>query len=279
MTISEVINKISSNFKVVNVENPKLDSQLIVGNVLKMDRAMLLTYPEKEISDDEYEKIMEMAKKRMLREPIQYIIGQCEFMGLDFYVNENTLIPRNDTEVLVEKAIEVIKSEKYLNGLDIGTGSGAIAVSVAKYSKIQMTAIDISEKAIEVAKKNAERNEVKIDFILSNLFENVEGKFDIILSNPPYIETDVIETLEPEVRAYEPKTALDGGKDGLIFYREIVEKCSKYINKGGSIIFEIGYNQGKQVASLWEDNFDFEKVEVLKDLAGLDRVVIGYKLC
>lgn len=278
MTVAKAVNNIKEKFVNAGIDTAYLDAQLIVGRALDMTRVQILTYPDRIIAENEKCKINEMYLKRINRMPMQYILGVCEFMGLNFKVNENTLIPRGDTEILVEKAIELINKNKYKSVLDIGTGSGAIAVSVAKYTDAKVTAVDISNEAINVAKENAEQNGVNVQFINSNLFSNINEKFDLILSNPPYIEKDVIKTLEPDVKNYEPMLALDGGVDGLDFYKSITKDCCKYLNKNGSIAFEIGYNQGEAVSSLL-DAYNFDKISIEKDLAGFDRVVIGYRLC
>lgn len=278
MRAAEAVNSVKQKLEKNGIDNPMLDAQLIVGSCTGMSRVQILTYPDKILEENQICKINEMCLKRIKRMPMQYILGVCEFMGLDFNVNEHTLIPRGDTEILVENAIEIIKDKDYKLALDIGTGSGAIAVSVSKYTEAEVFAVDISTEAIEMAKKNAMNNNVSVKFINSNLFENVEGKFDIILSNPPYIEKEVIKTLESDVKDYEPILALDGGVDGLDFYRRIIKDCHKHINDQGSVIFEIGYNQGEAVSKLLIDK-GFQNVEVKKDLAGLDRVVIGFNLC
>lgn len=278
MTVAKAVNNIKEKLSATGIDTASLDAQLIVGKALNMTKVQILTYPDKILTEEEKCKINEMYLKRINRMPMQYILGECEFMGLNFKVNSNTLIPRGDTEILVEKAIELINENNYKYVLDIGTGSGAIAVSIAKYTGAKVTAVDISNEAIMVAKENATNNEVNIEFINSDLFEDVTGSYDLIVSNPPYIEKDVIKTLEPDVKDYEPVIALDGGCDGLDFYKSITKDCCKYLNENGSIIFEIGYNQGEVVSSLLSA-YNFGKISVKKDLAGLDRVVIGYKLC
>ncbi len=278
MTIAKAVNNIREKFVNAGIDTAYLDAQLIVGSALNMTRVQILTYPDRIIAENEKCKINEMCLKRINRMPMQYILGKCEFMGLNFKVNENTLIPRGDTEILVETAINFIKERKYKSVIDIGTGSGAIAVSIAKYTDVEVTAVDISNDALAVAKENAEENNVDIKFINSDIFKNINERYDLIVSNPPYIEKDVIKTLEPDVRDYEPLLALDGGSDGLDFYKRIINEFSNYININGSIIFEIGYNQGKAVSEFLSA-YSFEKISIEKDLAGLDRVVIGSNLC
>ncbi|MDO4301951.1 MAG: peptide chain release factor N(5)-glutamine methyltransferase [Clostridia bacterium] len=277
MTVVQAVNNLKERFSSAGIDTAALDAQLIVGNAMGMSRVQILTYPEKILTENEKCKINEMFLKRINRMPMQYILGVCEFMGLDFKVNSDTLIPRGDTEILVEKAIEMINKNGYKSVLDIGTGSGAIAVSVAKYTAAKVTAADISNKAISVAKRNAADNGVSVEFINSDLFSNINKKYDLILSNPPYIEKDIIKTLEPDVKDYEPMLALDGGIDGLDFYKRITKDCCKYLNENGSIAFEIGYNQSEAVSSLL-GAYDFDRISVEKDLAGFDRVVIGHNL-
>lgn len=209
---------------------------------------------------------------RATRYPLEYILEKQEFMGLEFKVNENVLIPRQDTEVLVER---VLKSSKGKKILDMCTGSGCIAISIAKLGNVsEMHAADISKKALEVAKENADKNNVTVRFIESNLFEQVSGQYDMIVSNPPYIESAVIATLMPEVREFEPRLALDGTENGLYFYREISKAASEYLIQEGEIFFEIGYNQGEAVTNILREA-GFTHIEVGKDFAGLDCVVYG----
>lgn len=277
MNVKEAVQEVRKKLAESNTDTPLLDAQLIVGNAAGMTRVQILTYPDKELNENEICKINEMCSERIKHKPMQYILGVCEFMGLDFKVNSHTLIPRGDTEILVERAIEIVKKNTYNSVLDIGTGSGAIAVSIAKYTNTHVDAVDISEGALKTAIENGSNNGVNVNFFKSDLFSEVNEKYDIILSNPPYIEKDVIETLEPDVKDYEPLSALDGGNDGLDFYRRIINDIDSYINKNGCVIFEIGYNQGDKVSKLLSEK-GFENISVEKDLSGLDRVVIGYKI-
>lgn len=277
MNVKEAVQEVRKKLAESNTDTPLLDAQLIVGNAAGMTRVQILTYPDKELNENEICKINEMCSERIKHKPMQYILGVCEFMGLDFKVNSHTLIPRGDTEILVERAIEIVKKNNYNSVLDIGTGSGAIAVSIAKYTNIHVDAVDISEGALKTAIENGSNNGVNVNFFKSDLFSEVNEKYDIILSNPPYIEKDVIETLEPDVKDYEPLSALDGGNDGLDFYRRIINDIDSYLNKNGCVIFEIGYNQGDNVSKLLSEK-GFENISVEKDLSGLDRVVIGYKI-
>ncbi len=258
-----------------NFETYSLDVEVLLMNVTGFSKTQLYLNTDYTLKTEEYEKFKKFFNRRLKNEPIAYIIEKCEFMGMNFLLNNHTLIPRPDTEILVEKAIEIINKNNFNNALDIGTGSGAIAISLAKYCNINVTALDINDKAIEMAKKNANINKVKnIEFIQSDIFEKINNKYDIIVSNPPYIKTQDIKTLEKNVKNYEPILALDGGKSGLIFYEKITNNAIKYLNKNGYLMFEIGYDQAEDVKNIMENN-NFYNTTVLKDLSGLDRVVFA----
>lgn len=213
-----------------------------------------------------------LIKKRGSHYPLQYITGHQEFMGLDFIVNENVLIPRQDTEVLVEIVLEHMKAGDKI--LDMCTGSGCIIVSLATAKPAgRLVGADISAEALKVAKANAARNHAAdIEFVRSDLFENVEGHYDIIVSNPPYIPSGCIKELMPEVKSYEPVSALDGAADGLLFYRKIIRAAKRFLKPGGHLFFEIGQNQDREISGMLSEN-GFNEVVIKKDLAGLDRVV------
>ena len=228
---------------------------------------------------DTYNKMIERLKSG---EPVQYILNKQEFMGLNFYVDKNVLIPQPDTENIVEEVIaitEVLKKTKNeLKILDMCTGSGAIAISLAKYvEKTLIYASDISENALKIAEENATRNLVNVVFFKSDVFKNIlpAFQFDVIVSNPPYIETKVIPELSKEVRS-EPELALDGGEDGLKFYREIIKNAKEYLTENGYLVFEIGYDQRASVMTLLKDN-GYKNIYSKKDLAGNDRVIVGQK--
>ena len=276
MTIKELLNQAVIMLKNENIEAPKNKARMLLQATLKKSREYLMIYDTKEVTPIERDRYIRNVKRLILGEPLQYITGIQEFMKLNFLVTKDVLIPRPDTEILVEEVIR--KAENIPNPviLDLCTGSGAIAVSLAKYIKnVHICAVDISSKALEIAKKNAELNGVKnnIEFIESNLFDKIkERKFDIIVSNPPYIETETIKTLSKDVQS-EPKIALDGGKDGLDFYRKIADSGSKYLNRQGYICLEIGYNQRIAVRQILENKKRYVNINCIKDLCGNDRVI------
>lgn len=269
-----------------SVEQYALDCELIMMHTTGFSKVKLFTENNYELSEKEKSYFLELLKARAEGKPVQYILGKCEFMSLPFYVNENVLIPRNDTETLVEEILNYIKNIKSIENIfDMCTGSGCIPISILKLSadiskNIFAYASDISENALETAEKNAVLNKVdkKIKFIKSDLFQNIEkniyGKIDIFTSNPPYIKTKEIETLMREVKNYEPVIALNGGEDGLDFYKIILSNAKLLLKKGGLISLEIGFDQAASVSMLMEEN-GFYNIKVIKDLAGLDRVVLG----
>lgn len=276
MTIKELLNQAVIMLKNENIDAPKTKARMLLQATLKKSREYLMIYDNKEVENIDRDRYIKNVKRLILGEPLQYITGIQEFMKLNFLVTKDVLIPRPDTEILVEEVIR--KAENIPNPviLDLCTGSGAIAVSLAKYIKnVHICAVDISSKALEIAKKNAELNGVKnnIEFIESNLFDKIkERKFDIIVSNPPYIETETIKTLSKDVQS-EPKIALDGGKDGLDFYRKIADSGSKYLNRQGYICLEIGYNQRIAVRQILENKKRYVNINCIKDLCGNDRVI------
>ena len=260
------------------LDNVKDDAWYLFEETFNMKRAEYILNKDQEADTNKVSKFFEQIRKRTSNKPLQYITGHQEFMGLDFDVNENVLIPRLDTEVLVETALNIIKkiNKEKIRILDLCTGSGCIAISLKKLSekKVEITASDISAKALEVAKINAKKNDENIEFIESNLFENIEGKYDIIISNPPYIKSKEVLDLMEEVRSYEPNLALDGGEGGLDFYNKITKESVKFLNNYGFLLYEIGYDQSEDIKKIFKDN-SFKEIEVLKDLAGLNRVAKG----
>ncbi|MBQ6555376.1 MAG: peptide chain release factor N(5)-glutamine methyltransferase [Firmicutes bacterium] len=271
-TVKQALKSVKDSLKKANIDTWSIDGDLLVMEAAGLSRMQLVTRDDSVFTAEQEQKLETLLEKRLTYMPMQYILGRCEFMGLMFSVNENVLIPRPDTEILVEKVLEY----KPKTVLDIGTGSGAIAVSLAKYGAESVAAVDISEKALETAAKNAALNGVDVKFIKSDIFENVSGSFDAIVSNPPYIVRGVIPTLDRQVKDFEPMLALDGGEDGLDFYKVIVSEAKEHLNANGLLAFEIGYDQGESVSALMR-GAGFKDIEVTKDLAGLDRVVTGIK--
>ena len=249
-------------------------------DTLQITRTRYLMDADITVSDEEASRYLEPIKKRATHIPLQHLTGHQEFMGLDFRVSEDVLVPRQDTEVLVEEVLKYIRPG--IRVLDMCTGSGCILLSILKLAAdlngcrdLQGTGADLSEKALRIAGENRERLGLvrNATLVQGNLFENIRGTYDIIVSNPPYIASEVIPALSGEVKDHEPMMALDGGTDGLDFYRIIIEKSPSYLRPGGMLFFETGYDQGGSVSGLMEK--DFENIHVIKDLAGLDRVVYG----
>lgn len=273
MTFREAISFGEEKLNIAGIEDAKNDAWLLLTFVCKIDRTYYYVHMDDTMSVEQVAEYESVLNKRAEHVPLQYITGEQEFMGLPFRVNDAVLIPRQDTETLVEQALKVIRPG--MKVLDMCTGSGCILISILKnVVDVEGCGYDISKQAINVAKENAKLNNVAATFERSDLFENVTDTFDIIVSNPPYIPTDVIGGLMPEVAVYEPIQALDGKEDGLHFYRKIIETASEYLNPEGKLLFEIGHDQGEAVSNFMMDA-GFKGVRVIKDLAGNDRVVIG----
>ena len=277
MTIKEALNQGVIMLKNENIEAPKNKARQLLEKTLKQSKEYLIIYDTKEITSMQRDNYIKNIKRLIQGEPLQYITGKQEFMKLNFLVNKDVLIPRQDTEILVEEVIEICKKIQNPVILDLCTGSGAIAISIAKYvHSAKIYASDISQRAIDIARQNAELNGVKnnIEFIESNLFNKIKNlKFDIIVSNPPYIEKDEIKKLQKDVQR-EPIIALDGGKDGLDFYRKISIDAHSFLNRQGYLCFEIGYNQKKAVTKILEDQKRYINIYSKKDLCENDRIVI-----
>lgn len=262
------------------------ESILILSKLLNVDRSYIFTYGEREVSDSIGKEFLKLVSDRKAGHPIQYLLKEEEFMGLDFFVEDGVLIPREDTEVLVRYIINYVKdkfNKKQLNVLDLGFGSGAISIGIAYYlENAYVYGVDISKDAYRVANINKDRIGLEnVEFLRGDLFDvlgraEVPSKFDAVVSNPPYIKSNVVDTLDTEVRDFEPRIALDGGSDGLYFYRKITSKAKKYLNQGGLLICEIGYDQGGSVRNMFESS-GYRDISVLKDLSGNDRVVLGFK--
>lgn len=253
------------------VADAALDARLLLEYVCHTNRNDLLAHGEREVLQEEYESYLSYIARRALHIPLQYLTGVQEFMGLSFAVNEHVLIPRQDTEILVEEVMKYLHDGMRI--LDMCTGSGCILLSLLHYSNDCIgVGVDISKEALETARQNQKTLQLSAEFTESDLFDKVEGRFDVIVSNPPYIRTEVIDTLMEEVRENEPLLALDAGEDGLFFYRKIIRDAGSYLYKGGQMFLEIGYDQGRQVSDLLAQN-GYREIEVIKDYVGLDRVV------
>jgi release factor glutamine methyltransferase len=256
------------------VENARLEAEWLLCEALALNRMGLYLNFDKPLQESELVALRSMVARRAKREPLQHILGSQEFMGLEFGTTAAALIPRHDTEVLVAEALQAAPAACKV--LDIGSGSGCVAIAIAKeLSAATVVSVDISAEALELARSNAERNGVQVDFRLGSLFEPVQGeRFDLIVSNPPYIPVGDIEALQAEVRDFEPRIALDGGEDGLDFYRQIIPQAPDHLNPGGWLLLEIGVGQAKEVMELFTKN-GFSAIFSAKDPAGIDRVVGG----
>lgn len=257
------------------IADAKTDTWFLMEMACKIDRNFYYMHMMEDMTEEQAKQYQLLIKKRAERVPLQYITGEQEFMGLTFTVNSSVLIPRQDTETLVEEALKAAKPG--MNILDMCTGSGCVLISILKNVDAKGIGYDISKQALNVAKENAKRNHVVCEFERSDLFENVDGTYDIIVSNPPYIPTEVIHTLMPEVKEFEPMEALDGMEDGLHFYRRIVREAKEHLAKGGYLMLEIGHDQGASVSEMLEYG-GYAEVRVIKDLARNDRVVIGKRV-
>ena len=272
-TLESLLKKGTTILKDNGLEEAGLDAWLLLEYKTGKNRAYYFAHGDEPVSDETAAEYLELIGRRAGHIPVQQLTHQAFFMGYEFYVNENVLIPRQDTETLVEEALKVVKPE--MKVLDMCTGSGCIIVSIVhNIPEVEGTATDISKQALLVAKENAKLNQVSVTFERSDLFDNVTGTYDVIVSNPPYIRTGEVVKLMPEVQEFEPMEALDGKEDGLYFYRKIIKECKAYLKPGGHILFEIGYDQGEAVSGLLKEA-GFKNVTVIKDLAHNDRVVTG----
>lgn len=274
-TLQELLETGKSVLAEAGVRESELDAWYLLQYVTKINRTEFLCDRRKTVPEEQDRQYMGLIARRAERIPLQQLTGEQEFMGLPFMVNEYVLIPRQDTEVLVEEAGKLLKDISSANVLDMCTGSGCIIISLMKlYGAQKAVAADISPEALKVAERNAELNGTVVTFLQSDLFEKVTGRFNMIVSNPPYIRTAVIETLEPEVREHEPLLALDGTEDGLYFYRKIIAEAGAHLLPDGYLLFEIGHDQGQEVAELMS-RYGYSDVRIVKDLPGHDRVCIG----
>lgn len=277
MTIKELLNQGTMILKNESIEGPKNKARALLEFTLKKSREHLIIYDKTEVTQKQKEEYIKNLKRLINGEPLQYIVGFQEFMKLKFLVNKDVLIPQPDTEILVEEVLKILKKIDNPVVLDLCTGSGAIAISIAKYvPNVQILATDISKKALETAKQNAKLNGVanNIVFVQSNLFDKIKSdKFDVIVSNPPYIPTNDIEKLPKDVQQ-EPKMALDGGKDGLEFYRRIAKQGYKLLNRQGYLALEIGYNQKEDVKRIISEQKRYVETYAKKDLCQNDRIIV-----
>ena len=272
MTMEALLQQGVATLEQAEIMNAELDARYLLEHILQIRRVDFFLDRQREVSTEQQEAYMHKINLRATHVPLQHILGNQEFMGYEFLVNEHVLIPRQDTEVLVETALPLVEGKRVL---DLCTGSGCIIISLSKMGHLQQAVgVDLSEEALSVAKENARTLEADVTFLHSDLFEQVTGVYDVIVSNPPYIETETIAGLMEEVRDHEPRMALDGGRDGLDFYRRIVQDSVSYLADGGYLCFEIGCEQGQAVRTLLEEQ-GFTECRIVKDLAGLDRVVYG----
>lgn len=273
MTFREAISFGERQLNEVGIVDAKNDAWLLLTFVCKIDHTFYYVHMDEQMDIEQQTEYENVLKKRAEHVPLQYITGEQEFMGIPFRVNESVLIPRQDTETLVEEALKLVRPG--MKVMDMCTGSGCILISILKnVVDVEGFGYDISKQALNVAKENAKLNNVSATFECSDLFEEVTDTFDIIVSNPPYIPTAVIGGLMPEVAVYEPMQALDGKEDGLYFYRKIIVTAFEYLKENGKLLFEIGHDQGESVSNLMREA-GYKDVRVVKDLAGNDRVVIG----
>ena len=278
LTLKEALAKAVDKLQQMEVPDADIDAWYLLSYVTGLDRAAFFLHGEEPMAEPDMIRYCDLVTKRGERIPLQHLTGEQEFMGLDFHVNEHVLIPRQDTEILVEEVLKELHDG--MRVLDMCTGSGCILLSLLHYSNAcEGLGVDLSADALEVAEQNAETlldavNADRVHFLQSDLFDKVEGKFEIIVSNPPYIASAEVEKLMPEVRDHEPRMALDGTEDGLHFYRRIIEEAGKHLVSSGMLFFEIGYDQGQAVSELMRTE-GYREVQVGKDYAGLDRVVSG----
>ncbi|MCH5252683.1 MAG: peptide chain release factor N(5)-glutamine methyltransferase [Lachnospiraceae bacterium] len=272
MTLADVLQMGKRRLSEAGVPEPEWNAWYLFSHCFHINRNRYFLCSEEIAAEENIKTFENLLVEREKRIPLEYIIHETEFMGLPFQVNEHVLIPRQDTECLVE---EVLKVSEGKDVLDLCTGSGCIGISLAKLGKCKsVTLSDISGEALAVAEKNARKNDVAVRLVESDLFRDIRGSFDIIVSNPPYIRSKEIDELMPEVREHEPRLALDGSEDGLLFYRSIIKVINSFLKPNGWLFFEIGWNQGEEVSRMMREE-GFHAVEVKKDLAGLDRIVQG----
>jgi release factor glutamine methyltransferase len=285
-TCLEILNQAVEKLRLAEIDRPRTNAELLLGAVLNKSKVDLYLDKNRILTSDEIEKFNQYMKERISHRPVQYIIGTVEFFGLEFKVDERVLIPRPETEILVEVGIAQLVNKENPRIIDLGTGSGAIAISLAKNVKEAFVyAIDVSKDALDVAKENAARNKVgnQIEFLCGDLFEplknkNFEGQIDCVVSNPPYVSKDEFESLPGEIKDYEPIVALESEKDGLFFHKRIIEGSIFFLKQSGLLALEVAFDQAGKVADLIRQSDNYNNIEIIKDLSGIDRVVKAVKL-
>ncbi len=284
-TCLEILNQAVEKLRSEGIDRPRTNAELLLGAVLNKSKVDLYLERERILASNEIEEFNQCIKERISGRPVQYIIGTVEFFGLEFRVDERVLIPRPETETLVEMVIEQLADKEIHRIIDLGTGSGAIAVSLATSLKDTFVyATDVSEDALKVARENAKRNKVesRIEFLCGDLFEplknkNLEGQMDCVVSNPPYVSKDEFEYLPKEVKDYEPIVALKTDEEGTLFHKKIIENSLGFLNKNGILALEVGLGQANKVADLIRNQKGFKNTEIRKDLEGIERIVLSRK--
>lgn len=274
MKIKEALIEGRDFLKNLEYTDPIYETRKILGEILERDLSYLVSHENEELSASVERKYFDILKMRQEGLPLQYILGREDFYGRTFTVLEGVLIPRQDTEISVEIILKILKNNNIKNLLEIGCGSGIVSITLDLETKgqVDITAVDISPQAIKNTNVNNNNLKSNIKILESNLFEEINEKFDLIYSNPPYIKSNEIENLQVEVRDHEPRLALDGGSDGLYFYRKIIKDAPNFLKSHGFLVFEIGYDEAEDISSIMRENFD---LEIYKDLNNLDRVVVG----
>lgn len=284
-TCLEILNQAVEKLRLAGIDRPRTNAELLLGAVLNKSKVDLYLDKNRILTSDEIEKFNQYLKERISHRPVQYIIGTVEFFGLEFKVDERVLIPRPETETLVEVVIEQLVNRENPRIIDLGTGSAAIAISLAtNLNSPFIYATDVSKDALEVAKENAIRNNVEnqIEFLCGDLFEplknkNLEGQIDCVVSNPPYVSKDELGTLPREIKDYEPIVALESEKDGLFFHKKIIEDSPHLLKKGGLLVLETAFDQAGKVADLLRQSENYNNIEIIKDLGRIDRVLKAVK--
>lgn len=280
LTVREALQRASSFMSMSSIEDGRFVAELVLRHVLGWDRTHFFTHMDQILSNEQWTRVSDLLQKRAEGIPVQYLFGEQEFYGLPFKVNPSVLIPRPDTEILVEQVLKRRPVDKSLVVADIGTGSGAIAISLAVHSQWRVFAVDIAQASLDVARENSQRNQVedRITFLQGDLLSPLSEKVDILVSNPPYIPSLDIEQLDVQVRFHEPRRALDGGVDGLDFYRRLCDGIGGVLKEGGLVAFEVGAGQARDVEQLLIETGMISRTDVVSDLTGIERVVIGERI-